>query len=241
MRISAVISVAFIALSASGCARMDRLGKPPELSPISNPADSFRGPNTISMPMPDPKPTTRNANSLWQSGSTAFFRDQRASEPGDILTVVIDVRDEARLRNESSREREATERIAVPNALGLQNRLAGTIDLNDGLGLSSSSETEGSANIDRDERVRLTVAAVVTQKLPNGNLVINGRQEIRVNSELRELLVTGVIRPQDISGSNTVRYDQIAEARVSYGGKGFMSDVQGPRYGQEAVDIVLPW
>lgn len=241
MKTSKILAALMVTLTATGCARMGQVGKPPELSPISNPSTSDDNLNRISMPMPEAKPRNKNANSLWQTGSTAFFRDQRASEPGDILTVVIDIRDQARLRNESSREREATERISVPNSLGLGSRLAGTIDFDEGLGLSSSSETEGNANIDRDERVRLSVAAVVTRKLPNGNLVINGRQEIRVNTELRELLVTGVIRPQDISGANTIKYDQIAEARVSYGGKGFMSDVQGPRYGQEAVDIILPW
>lgn len=226
-----------IAVAVSGCANT-RLGANPELSPMSD--LSSRKAETVSMPMPEPKASKRNQNSLWQSGSTTFFRDQRAAQPGDILTVLVDIRDEARLKNETTRNRQANEKIAAPNLLGLGNKTA-PIDLNDGIGLTSQSTTNGKGEVKRDEKIRLKVAAVVTQKLPNGNLVIRGKQQIRVNTELRDLTVTGVIRPQDIDGQNTVTYDQIAEARISYGGKGVISDVQTPRYGQRAVDVVLPW
>lgn len=231
-----IIPVIIASLFLGACSTTSNGLMNPELSPIGQPYPE----QVVSMPMPEPKASTRNRNSLWQNGSTAFFRDQRASEPGDILTVLVDVRDEARLKNESSRNRRASENIAAPHILGLENKIP-LIDAKSGVGLTSSSSHAGSGEIDRDERIRLKVAAVVTQRLPNGNLVIQGKQELRVNNEMRELVVAGVIRPQDISGSNTVSYDQIAEARVSYGGKGVISNVQRPRYGQRAVDIVLPW
>jgi flagellar L-ring protein precursor FlgH len=89
--------------------------------------------------------------------------------------------------------------------------------------------------------VTLRVAATVAQVLPNGNLVVTGRQQVRVNSELRDLSVGGVIRPQDIASDNTVRHDRLAEARIAYGGRGTISDVQRPRLGQELLDIILPF
>jgi flagellar L-ring protein precursor FlgH len=82
---------------------------------------------------------------------------------------------------------------------------------------------------------------VVTQVLPNGNLVVAARQEIVVNSELRELKVTGVVRPQDIASDNTVLHDRMAEARIQYGGRGQMTDLQSPRWGQQLMDILLPF
>lgn len=237
MKFFRILPYIFVAVAVSGCAN-SRIGANPELSPMSNLGS--RQAETVSMPMPEPKISKRNKNSLWQSGSTTFFRDQRAAQPGDILTVLVDIRDEARLKNETSRNRQANEKIAAPNLLGLGNKTA-PLDLDEGIGLTSQSSTNGKGEVKRDEKIRLKVAAVVTQKLPNGNLVIRGKQQIRVNTELRDLTVTGVIRPQDIDGQNTVTYDQIAEARISYGGKGVISDVQTPRYGQRAVDVVLPW
>lgn len=229
-----------VAFAASGCSRVSSIANGPSLSPMTNHAETAEA-RAVSMPMPKPEPVVQQKNSLWRSGSTSFFRDQRAAREGDILTVLVDIKDNARLRNETKRERKAKENVGAPNLLGLQNKVGGAIDFQDGIGLSSDSQTSGNGSVNRNENISLRVAAVVTRKLPNGNLLINGRQEIRVNSELRELVIAGVIRPEDISSQNTVAYDQIAEARISYGGRGTISDVQRPRYGQEVADIVLPW
>lgn len=239
MKSKIVIALALV-LAASGCARVGSIANGPAMSGVANPADMAET-RSVSMPMPAPEPVFQHRNSLWKSGATSFFRDQRAAREGDILTVLVDIKDNARLRNETSRERKAKENAAAPQLLGLESRLGGVVDLDAGIGLTSDSKTSGSGSVNRNESINLRVAAVVTRRLPNGNLVISGKQEIRVNSELRELVIAGVIRPEDISSQNTVTYDQIAEARISYGGRGTISDVQRPRYGQEVADIVLPW
>jgi flagellar L-ring protein precursor FlgH len=232
-------------LSACNAAtRLSEIGRGPQFSEIENPTES---PNwkPVSMPMPAPREPTGNPNSLWRPGARAFFRDQRASQVGDILTVLVQIRDEAQLENSSTRTRSNSENLGLPAMLGLQssiNRIfpngVSAANLVQG---SSGSNSTGSGQIQRNETVTLRVAATVTQILPNGNFVVVGKQEVRVNNEMRELGVRGVLRPQDIQSDNTVRHDRLAEARIAYVGRGTISDVQQPRYGQQLLDIILPF
>ena len=209
--------------------------------------------NRVRMPMPDqvapPEPERAEATSLWQSDSKSFFGDQRASDVGDILTVTIDISDEASLSNESERERSSENSVGFPTFFGYGGMIdrvlpgIGPDSLPDGdvVDLSSESSDAGSGSIARNEEINLRVAAVIIDKLPNGNFVIAGRQQVRVNHELRELRVAGVVRPEDVTTENVVTYDKIAEARIAYGGRGTVSDVQQPAYGKQAVDIVTPY
>ena len=233
--------------SLTACANLQRLsevGSPPKFAPIDNPTER-NGYQPVSMPMPAVKPELRQVNSLWTSGRKSFFKDQRAGQIGDILTVLVDINDTARLKNKTERKRDATDNVDVPGLVGLESKvldaLPNATELNDILSTSSATETKGDGKIERDERITLKVAAVVTQVLPNGNLVVNGRQEVRVNNELRQLLIDGVIRPEDINVNNSISYEKIAEARISYGGRGIITDVQKPRYGQEVMDLIMPF
>ena len=232
---------------ASGCSTMNRLknvGEAPDLAPTDNPAEMFGG-RAVALPMPSAEAEPTNANALWRKGSRAFFRDQRARREGDIVTVVIDIDDRARLDNATERRRDNGETAELPAFGGFEQRLADILP--DGanpaqlVDLSSGSNSRGEGSVDRREDVQLTIAAIVTEVLPNGNLVIAGKQEVRVNYELRELTVTGVIRPEDISNANLIGHEQIAEARISYGGRGHLTDVQQPRYGQQIYDILFPF
>lgn len=233
-------------LTACG-STMDRLanvGQAPAMSKIENPhlqADY----QPVSMPMPAPKMVSKQPNSLWQSDSKTFFKDQRAVQVGDILTVLVDIKDEADMENKTERTRESEENVGLPNFLGyeaaLDRILPTAVDNNALVGLSSDTNTTGDGKIEREESVKLRLAAVVSQVLPNGNMVIAGNQEVRVNFEKRILQVTGIIRPQDISIDNTVTYDQIAEARIVYGGQGQITDLQQPRYGQQVYDVLMPF
>ena len=235
-------------ISVSACSTVDKLnavGQPPSLTPIIDPRDRT-GDRVITMPMPRPESTIRQANSLWASGSRSFFKDQRASKIGDIVTVMIDISDKAEVSNQTSRTRKADESANIDNLLGFESTLGQKLLPNGyspeaAIGLGSDSSTSGQGSVNRKEKVELTVAAVVTQVLPNGNLVIEGRQEVRVNFELRELSMTGIVRPEDISFMNEIKHTQIAEARISYGGRGQLTDVQQPRYGQQIVDILFPF
>jgi flagellar L-ring protein precursor FlgH len=230
-----------------GCGNLQRLsevGRPPSMTQPTDPTQeaSYR---PMTMPMPAPQTAVPMANSLWRSGSRAFFKDQRAAQVGDILTVLVNIADTASLKNNTAASRKGNESLGLPNLLGLETtaipRLLTGADMNNLVGLSSANGNTGTAEMKRDETVTLRLAGVITQVLPNGNLVVAARQEVRVNSELRELAVAGVIRPQDIGSDNTVRHERMAEARIAYGGRGQLTDVQAPRWGQQVLDIVLPF
>jgi flagellar L-ring protein precursor FlgH len=240
--------LAVASVSLGGCGNMlERIadaGKPPAIDPIENPnaQDDYQ---PVTMPMPAPMTDVRQANSLWRQGSRTFFADQRASKVGDILTVVITIDDSAKLANQTKQSRDGSNNAAAPNLLGYE-KYANQVftDATDPASLidtTSTTDQTGAGSVDRAEQVDLRVAAVVTQVLPNGNLVLKARQQVRVNYELRELDVQGIIRPSDISTGNEITYDQIAEARIAYGGKGTLSDVQQPRYGQQVYDILFPF
>lgn len=235
------------ALAAPGAAfdAARRVAGPPQLQPVASPAALTGGQHT-GMPQPAFAAAEAGApNSLWRSGSRSFFNDQRAGRIGDILTVNIEIDDRAQLTNSSNRTREGSTSAGVSNFFGLE-RLAGTVfnnafDNENLIGAESSSEHRGQGAINRQEKIELRVAAVIVDRLPNGNLVIAGRQEVRINAELRELTVSGIIRPEDIKANNTIDHDQIAEARISYGGRGSISAVQRPGWGQRLGDAVAPW
>lgn len=231
----------------SACGAVDRvanIGKAPDLAPIEDPRteQNFR---TVQLPMPRPEPVIHQANSLWRPGARAFFRDQRAAQVGDILTVVVAIQDEAELNNTTTRNRTASEDADATQLFGLQgnfaNFLPDAVDPANLLSVGNTSTHNGVGTVDREETINLQVAALVVDILPNGNLVIAGRQEVRVNFEVRDLRVSGVVRPQDITNTNTIQHSQIAEARISYGGRGQLTDVQQPRYGQQLIDVLMPF
>ncbi len=234
-----------VAVLNSGCAYFDQfkmIGQQPPLSPVENPTTK-PGYKPVQMPMPTPQPVTYNPNSLWRSGSRAFFKDQRAHQVGDILTVKVNINDTAQFQDETQRSRTTTEDSAITNFIGANTIvhpakavLPGTLLQTDG-----NSSTDGKGSINRQESLLTNVAAVVTQVLPNGNFVIEGKQEIRVNFEVRELVVAGVVRPEDIDSDNSIDLPKIAEARVAYGGRGQLTDFQQPPYGQQVMDVVLPF
>ncbi|MGE0047234.1 MAG: flagellar basal body L-ring protein FlgH [Hyphomonadaceae bacterium] len=222
-----------------------RAAGPPQLQPINSPYP-LTGGEAQTMPAPGAiTPEPRMANSLWQDGSRQFFRDQRAARIGDILTINIEIDDSAEVTNNSNRTRTASTEAGVTNLFGIETSagrlFGGGFDPSTLINAESQSQHAGAGTINREERVELTVAAVIVDVLPNGNFVIAGRQQVRVNAELRELTVSGVIRPQDINARNTIRHDQIAEARISYGGRGQISAVQRPNIGQRFFDAITPW
>jgi len=239
---------AVIASATVGCKTLNQLselGTGPELTNIVNPTAT---PNyrPISMPMPAPEMAEENRNSLWRAGARAFFKDNRAKSIGDILTVKVSLTDSATLKNKTTRTRADTEDVDVTTFAGLEAEFRKVLPQGIATGgtigsFGSAYDTEGDGNITRSEAVTLSVAAVVTQILPNGNLVVIGRQEMRINDELREIMVTGVVRPHDIAYDNTVDHTKIAEMRVAYGGRGMLSDLQSPRWGNQLWDILFPF
>lgn len=228
-----------------GCSSIDRLsqiGEKPALSAIENPT-SQPGYKPVQMPMPTPQPASYNPNSLWRNGSRAFFKDQRARQVGDILTITVNFTDKANIANQTSRSRSSKEDSGVTDFAGSKLLTGSAAQVFPGrlLTTDSTASTDGKGSVQRQENLQTSVAAVVTQLLPNGNLVVEGKQEIRVNFEVRELIVAGIVRPEDIQSDNTIDSSKIAQARIAYGGRGQITDVQQPRYGQQVLDVLLPF
>jgi flagellar L-ring protein precursor FlgH len=236
------ISAALGACSAAD--RLAQIGQPPPLSPVEDPT-AVKGYKPVQMPMPAIEHASFAPNSLWRTGSRAFFKDQRARLVGDLVTVKVKVTDRAQLDNTTKRTRKNGEDLGAENMFGFENRLGAVLPKgatsSSLLKLDSEGSSEGTGSVRRAEQLATNVAAVVTQTLPNGNLVIEGKQEIRVNFEVRELIVAGVIRPEDIESDNTIDSTKIAQARIAYGGRGQLTDVQQPRYGQQVMDVLLPF
>ena len=241
-RIFVACSLVALLTNCSSLDRLRNIGEQPNLEAIQNPT-TRAGYKPVQMPMPAPQAAIYQPNSLWRTGSRAFFKDQRANQIGDILTVQIKITDRAQFENETQRSRKNLENSGVDNFIGSKavsatSAFAPPFRI---LTADSNGSSEGKGSIDRKEELLTNLAAVVTQVLPNGNLVLEGKQEIRVNFEVRELIVAGIVRPEDIQSDNTIESTKIAEARIAYGGRGQITDVQQPRYGQQVLDVLLPF
>ncbi|WP_299818238.1 flagellar basal body L-ring protein FlgH [uncultured Jannaschia sp.] len=232
------------ALALGACGRIKDVGQAPELTPVQQSNESL----AMAAPQPVDILASRDplrAASLWTGGKRSLLGDHRARNRGDILTVVVEIDDRAEIDNATNRSRSGSESMQIPQLFGvpqnLQDRLPEGASLADAVDLDSSSTSKGQGGVRRKERLTVRLAATVINVQPNGVLQIEGRQEVRVNFELREMLVTGYVRPEDISRQNEITYDKIAAARISYGGRGQITDVQQPRYGQQVADIILPF
>lgn len=248
MRTTSAIALVLVSTLAGCNGRLSDIGQEPTFTPIgyskySNGVDPQHA--AIAMAPRQQVQPRYTDGSLWSSGPSSLFGDRRARHLGDIMTVVIDIEDEASISNSSQRGRSGSDDLSIPNFLGLntlvENRLPGGADLNPAVGVSSTSNAQGAGSVSRNEEITLRVAATVVDVLPNGHLVVRGNQEVRVNFELRDLQIAGIVRPEDISRRNEITYDKIAGARVSYGGRGHIMDMQQPRYGQQLADHILPY
>ena len=237
-----LIFMCFLALTA--CGRLEQVGRAPDFTPLEG---SYQHHAMYSNPMPeDVAPGgPGDASSLWTAGRSSLFGDRRATRRGDILTVVIEIDDSAVIKNSTDRSRSGKETMGVPSLFGIPQVIDGVLpdgaSSADAVATNSASTYSGDGSVARNEKLMLRVAATVVEELPNGVLRIEGQQEVRVNFELRELLVTGYVRPVDISRQNEITYDKIAGAQISYGGRGQITDVQQPRYGQQVADVLLPF
>lgn len=236
--------IAPMIVSLTACSPLRDVGRAPDFTP---PETSFEHAALYRMPLPETTEALRDADaaSLWSASQRSLLGDRRASRQGDILTVVIEINDSAEISNSTGRDRSGSNSLAVPQFFGIpqaiDRRLPGGLAIGAGLETTGSSTFSGNGSVRRNEKLTLRVASTVVERLPNGIMKIEGRQEVRVNHELRELLVTGHVRAEDISRQNEITYDKIAGARISYGGRGIISNVQQPAYGAQITDILAPF
>jgi flagellar L-ring protein FlgH len=232
------------ALAVSGCGKLGQVGRAPDFTGLEG-TNQHYAMYSASLPDDIAAATPSDASSLWTAGTESLFGDRRAAQRGDILTVVIEIDDSASISNSTGRNRSGSQKSGLPEFFGIPQRIDEVLpegaSMAEAYETKSSSTFKGSGSVARQEQLTLRIAATVIEELPNGVLHIEGQQEVRVNNELRELVVTGFVRPIDISRQNEITYDKIAGARVAYGGRGQITDVQQPTYGQQVADIVLPF
>ncbi len=235
------IVLAFVLLS---CGRLEDVGRAPTFTPIDNSVEA-QAMQVTNFADDQTRPVGMYRASLWSGGRGSLLGDRRAERQGDILTVVIEIDERAEISNATSRSRSGSEALSVPSLVGIpqviDRVLPGDATMANAAELDSSSRSSGNGTVRRNETLELRVAATIVEVLENGVLRIQGSQEVRVNFEIRELLVTGYVRPEDVSRRNEITYDKIASARISYGGRGQITDVQQPRIGQQVADILLPF
>jgi flagellar L-ring protein precursor FlgH len=238
------LAIALILLLAASCSRLEQVGRAPDFTPPRT-GDEYTAMMTQPLPVSLEPEREVDRASLWSGARGSLLGDRRAVQQGDILTVVIEINDKAEISNSTNRSRSGSESLGINDFFGIPERINGNLpegaSLDSAVSTNSSSSSNGDGSVSRNEKLTLRVAATVTGVLPNGVLQIVGRQEVRVNFEMRELLVSGYVRPEDISRQNEITYDKIASARISYGGRGQITDVQQPRIGQQVADIILPF
>jgi flagellar L-ring protein precursor FlgH len=245
MRPAAILPLAIALLPAlAACSSVSEAAKGPKLGPMTYPSVLVGQDQPVLASARDPLPAASTPNSLWKSGARTFFNDQRAGRVGDILTVLVSIADSAKTQNTSNTSLTTSNGLGVPNLFGLESSLGKVLpNLNPSkLVTTNSAETsQGAGGVNRSEQISVTIAAVVTQVLPNGNMVIQGSQEVKTDNEVRQLTVAGIVRPEDITSANTIQSSQIAEARINYGGRGDVSAVQKTPVGTSLVQRFWPF
>jgi flagellar L-ring protein precursor FlgH len=252
MRLTALATLLPLVLAPlAACTTVEEAVRGPELTPIGYPVALVPQSQAVIAPPQPREPgqwsnqAAASANSLWRTGARAFFIDQRAGRVGDILTVQIEIDDSVKTQNTTATSHSSSMTTGVPHFFGLESSLGkilpGGFDPAAMIDTASDSAHNGTGSVNRSEKISLTIAAVVSAVLPNGNLVIQGTQEVRTNSEMRQLTVSGIVRPEDISSSNTIKHTQIAEARISYGGRGDISRLQRTPAGQAVTERLSPF
>ncbi len=236
------ILATFLVLTA--CSNLNRVGRAPEFSPLESNNEHNAMYSALPAIADDRGPTEQS--SLWTAQRSSLLGDHRASTRGDILTVVVQINDQATINDSTGRSRTASDKVGIPSLFGIPQRLDAAV-LPTGatsaslVSANSASTFAGTGNVARNEKVTLRLAATVVEELPNGVLRIEGQQQVRVNNEMRDLIVSGYVRPDDISRQNEITYDKIADAQISYGGRGQITDVQQPAWGQQVVDTITPF
>ncbi len=228
----------------AGCTKLSQVGKAPDFTPLEGSYQHYAMYSNALPETADPD-APADASSLWTASRASLLGDRRAGARGDILTVVIEIDDKAEISNTSGRNRTGSQSMGIPSLFGIPQRIDRSLPegatMADAVSTKSASTFSGTGSVSRKEKLTLRIAATVVEKLPNGVLRIEGQQEVRVNFEMRELIVTGYVRPTDITRQNEITYDKIAGARIAYGGRGQITDVQQPRYGQQITDTLLPF
>ena len=190
-----------------------------------------RPPTPITVVRPTPlESLAPRKGSIWQTTDrNTLFLDNKARNIGDIVTVYVVERSEAAKKANTKLDRNSDSSAVLTGAFNLTTLLGANTPLDQGA-VGSAHKFQGKADTDRESELTATISCIVTEVFSNGNLRIEGRQDITVNNENQYILVSGIIRPEDISPQNSVQSFQMADARIEYSGEGDINDQQSPSW-----------
>ncbi len=195
-------------------------------------------PSSFKLMEPEPPPPAEG--SLFNPGrGSNLFSDFRARHVGDVITIVIDEDLKGSKDVKTQTQKKSEMNIGLTGLLGLEwnRRLEpryknrpenATIDASKAIGGTTTSKFYGSGATSRNASLKGTVTARVIEVLPSGNLVIRGTRALKINNETQYLVLTGIVRPRDLSADNKISSTRIADARIEYTGGGVLTEQQSP-------------
>jgi len=208
------------------------------------------------IPVPEEKVSSPPTGSIWpgENAKNSLFTDNKARHVNDIITIVIDEYSSGSNSANTTTGRDTKTLAGISALLGLDKQIARrNKDLTDGdiltaglipsikIGGSSKNSLTGKGKTSRDGKLEARITARVVRVLSNGNLAIEGRRRLTVNAEDQYIVVSGIIRPEDITSDNVISSQYIADARIVYTGKGVINDKMRPGWMTRIVDWAWPF
>ncbi len=188
--------------------------------------------------------TPQTSGSLWTENKGSLFGDIKARHVGDILTVAIFEQASASREATTETGRSSSNEAGISKFLGFEtdfNKINSAIDPTSLIATNYDNDFKGTGSTSRKENLVATLSTRVVEVFPNGNLRIEGGKTVTVNHEEQIIVLTGIVRPNDISSQNVIDSKYVLDAKIAYTGKGVISDKQRPGWMTRILDNVWPF
>ncbi len=226
------ITALIVLLSLAACVQQTSQAPPPI-------------PERYSLPMTEEKILPPNEGGIYSVKSKNLYQDNRARRVGDILLVKIVETSSGKKSANTKTSRASSLTGGISSFFGFEQSLLTKggehTPSRTSMDADLSSGFEGKAETSRDSVVSATISAKVMEVTMDGNLIIQGYREVRVNNETQHIILSGIVRPTDISQDNSILSSSIADARIEYNGTGTLADRQQPGWLANAIDVIWPF